>query len=77
MSQRKNSDIKDKIADDADFILCPKFGNSIKKLIETYNDGIDNAKIAKVLLMTEKEVEETYQSAINKIRQYLNIKLKD
>lgn len=60
--------LKQKINSDPDFVYCPRLGNSLKQLLEKYPDGIDDDRIEKVLLMTAEEVEEVYQSAIEKLR---------
>ena len=63
-----------KLNKDEDWIDYPKYKNSIKKLLRNkkYMNGVpDNSVIAKALMMTEKEVEETYQSAIAKLRHQL------
>jgi hypothetical protein len=60
--------IKKRIAEDEDFIYCPRLGNSLDKLIEKNPDGIDDARIQKVLLLTSKELENIYQAAIQKLR---------
>jgi hypothetical protein len=63
--------IKKKIMEDEDFIYCPRLGNSLNKLIEKHPDGIDDERIQKVLLMTAKELESIYNSAIQKLRDAL------
>ena len=60
--------LKNKIMNDDDFIYCPRLGNSLAKLIEKNPDGIDDERIEKVLLMTSKELEATYLSALEKLR---------
>jgi hypothetical protein len=67
--------IKKQINNDSDFIYCPRLGNSIKKLLDIYPDGVDNKRIAKLLLMKEEEVEDVFNSALKKIRK--NLKIKD
>jgi hypothetical protein len=62
-----------KIEEDEDFIDYPKFKNSLKKLAERYPDGVGNETIAKVLNMTEEEVEDTYQGAIKKLQAKLGV----
>lgn len=64
---------KHKILNDEDFIDYPKFKNSLSKLIEKYPEGVEIHTIAKVLNMTEEEVEETYQSAIQKLKDNLGV----
>ena len=69
MSEEK----KHKIEEDEDFIDYPKFKNSLSKLIEKYPEGVDKETIAKVLMMSEEEVEETYASAIKKLQISLGV----
>jgi len=69
MSEEK----KRKIEEDEDFIDYPKFKNSLTKLIEKYPEGVDQETIAKVLMMSEEEVEETYASAIKKLQISLGV----
>ena len=64
---------KEKIMEDEDFIYCPRLGNSLEKLIEKNPDGIDDERIAKVLLMDEDEVETVFQSAIKKFRKSMGL----
>jgi len=67
------SDIKrNKIETEEDWIDSPKYNNSIRYLIEKkYPDGAPDDVIAKVMLMTEEEVEEIYQLCIKKLRKSL------
>jgi hypothetical protein len=64
---------KRKIAEEEDYIDYPKFKNSIKKLIEKYPDGVGKETIAKVLHLSEEEVDETYASAIKKLQKSLGV----
>jgi hypothetical protein len=69
MSEEK----KLKILKEEDFIDYPKFKNSLSRLIQKYPEGVDGAIIAKVLNMTEEEVEKTYDTAIEKIKKKLGL----
>lgn len=60
--------LKKKIMEEEDFIYCPRLGNSLRKLIEKYPDGVDDGRIQKILLLSEKELKNTYESAIKKLR---------
>ena len=60
--------LKNKIMEDEDFVYCPRLGNSLKKMIEKHPDGIDDERIQKALLLSAKELEEIYESAIKKLR---------
>lgn len=64
---------KRRILEEEDFIDHPKYVNSIKKLIEKYPDGVENDVIAKVLNITEDEVEQIYQSAVQKLKKNLGV----
>lgn len=66
-----------KIEEDPDYIYCPRLGNSLEKFSEMYPEGVDDEKIAKVLLIDKEEVEALFASAIDKIRKNLKLKPKD
>lgn len=61
-----------KITRDHDFINSPKHENSLKKFVELNPDGANDSVICKALCMTQKELEETYQCAILKLREGMN-----
>lgn len=65
--------VKERIENDEDFCYCPRLGNSVKNLIEKNPEGVDNERIAKVLLTTEEEIEAIFESAIAKLRKNLNL----
>ena len=65
--------LKKKIAADDDFIYCPRLGNSMARLLEKNPLGVNDDRIKKVLLMDDEEFEETYKSALNKLRSALNV----
>ena len=63
--------LEDRILNDDDYIHCPRLKNSLTNMVNTNPEGVDNERIAKVLLITEEEVEELYQSALRKLRKVL------
>lgn len=63
-----NEDIKKKILEDPDFIKSFKYGNSLSKFLSRNQEELQNNTIARLLMLTEKEVEEIYQEAIDKLR---------
>jgi hypothetical protein len=65
--------LKKKIESDPDFIYCPRLGNSLKIFLEKYPEGVDDSKIAKILLVEEEDVETIFQSAIVKIRKSMGV----
>mgnify|MGYP003346720402 CR=1 FL=1 len=66
-----NQEIQKKILEEEDYIKCPKNGNSIKKFISKNPEGVENYTIAKLLLMSEKKVEELYNEAIEILKKYM------
>lgn len=60
--------LKKRIMEEDDFIYCPRLGNSLSKLLDKYPEGVENDRIQKILLLSEKEVSEIYESAIKKLR---------
>lgn len=77
MTTKNKAKVKKKIEDEPDFIYCPRLGNSLEKFANMYPEGVDNEKIAKVLLMEQEEVDALFESAINKIRKNLKLKPND
>lgn len=76
MAKNKKS-VKERVESEEDFCYCPRLGNSIENLIEKNPDGVDNERIAKVLLTTEEEVDNIFARAIAKIRQHLQLEEDD
>lgn len=72
METEKNNKIKHRIENEIDFVNSPRYENSLKKLMEKNPDGITEDKIAKAMLMEEKEVLDTLISAISKLKLYLD-----
>lgn len=64
---------KERIQNEEDFIFSQKYGYSLKRMMAQNPDGLDNEKIAKVLLMTPEEVEEEFLMAIAKIKKALKL----
>jgi hypothetical protein len=63
-----NDDIKKRILEDPDFIKCFKYGNSLTKFLSRNTEELKDHTIAKLLMITEKELEELYQEAVDKLR---------
>jgi hypothetical protein len=63
----KNEMLK-KIIEDEDFIRCPKVGNSLNRFTQKNYEGVDNAVIARLLMMSEDEVEKNFQETIALLR---------
>lgn len=66
-------DMKSRINNDEDFINYPRYGNSIRNLVENNPNGVDNKKISKALMISEQEVEDAFRSALVKIRKIMGM----
>jgi hypothetical protein len=64
----KNEDIKKKILEETDFIRAPKCGNSLNKFLAKIEKIPDNGTIARLLLLSENEVEELYEQSVQELR---------
>ena len=73
MAKKSKKTTKERILEETDFCYCPRLSNSISNLIEKNPDGVSNERIAKVLLLTEGDVEEIFESALVKLRASLGV----
>lgn len=71
--KKTKEDIQELIFHNEDFIHCPRLGNSLEKLIDKNPDGVDDKRIAKVLLMSEEEVKRIFASALFKLRKAIGL----
>jgi hypothetical protein len=71
MKNVKEKTIKQKVDNDEDFINSPSHRNSLRAFVNKNPEGVDNARISKVLMITEEEVEEAYQIALAKIKEQM------
>ena len=65
----EKNEILKKILEEEDYIRCPKFSNSLNRFTEKNDGGVENSTIARLLMMTEEEVERVYQEAIEQLRE--------
>lgn len=70
-----HDDVKLLLKEDPDFIFSKKFDFSLKNLLERYPEGVSNKMIAKVLLMSEIDVNKTLTDVLTKIRKRLKIEV--
>jgi hypothetical protein len=64
----ERNEILKKILEEEDYIRCPKFSNSLNKFTEK-NESSENPTIARLLMMSEEEVERVYQEAVQQLRE--------
>ncbi|HLD91636.1 MAG TPA: hypothetical protein VI911_11615 [Patescibacteria group bacterium] len=77
MNPKDKKKIQDKIEQERDFIYCPRLNNSLKIFMDSYPDGVEDDRIAKVLLLENNEVDNIFMAAIRKIRKKLKINVRD
>ena len=67
---KNKSVIKQKILEEEDFIYCPRLGNSLQNLMDMVenSNGLSDDRICKILLISQKELDSIYSSAIEKLR---------
>lgn len=63
------SDMLKKILEDEDYIRCPKFSNSLNRFTAKNSEGTENSTIARLLMLSEEEVEQKFQEAIKMLRE--------
>ena len=61
-------DIIKRVMEEEDYIRCPKCSNSLTKFLAKNSEGVDNAVIARLLMIPEEKVEELYEEAVKKLR---------
>lgn len=58
---------------DPEFIYSKRFEYSLDKCIDRYPEGAPDKVIAQCLMMTEEEVEDTFQSVIKKLQKVMKV----
>ena len=60
-----------KIWSDPDFIIAPKYQNSLNKMLKDHPNGVPTKVICKALQITPEELQSIYDSAILKLQKAL------
>jgi hypothetical protein len=61
----------ERVLTDPDFIVSPKFGNSLNSFLDRYPDGVSPLAAARVLGMDENEVVAIRDLALSKMREQI------
>jgi hypothetical protein len=64
----EKSEMLRKIVEDEDYIRCPKCGNSLNRFTQKNSEGVENPIIARLLMMSEEDVEKLYQETLALLR---------
>ena len=59
-----SDNLKELVKNDPDFVYSPKHGNNINSVIKDSDTELSNRKIARLLLISELEVEEMYNKIV-------------
>ena len=62
------TEIQNRIATEEDYIRCPKLDNSLNKFTAKNSEGVENSTIARLLMMSEEDVERVYKEAVQMLR---------
>lgn len=65
----EKNEIQQRIQEEEDYIRAPKFSNSLAKFTARNSEGVENATIARLLMISEEEVERLYQEAVGFLRE--------
>lgn len=63
------NELQQKILEEEDYVRAPKFSNSLSKFLSKNSDGVENATIARLLMISEEEVEKLFQDAVVMLRE--------
>lgn len=64
---------KKKIATDPEYIYSKRFNYSVSECVERFPDGAPLKIIAQALMMTEPEVEETFNEVVAKLKKIMKV----
>lgn len=63
------SELQQKVLEEEDYVRAPKFSNSLTKFLARNSDGVENATIARLLMIPEEQVEKLHEEAIQMLRE--------
>lgn len=64
---------KEKIETDPDYIYCPSSDNSLEKFASKHPNGVNDEKVAQVLLITQEMAKKLYEEAIRLIKEDMGV----
>ena len=64
-------DVRKRLLTEEDYVYCPRFGFSLKRVLEKYPEGLSNDRIAKFLSIDTETLDIFYENTIKKIRNYI------
>lgn len=67
----KMDEIWERLNTDPDFVCLPRYGGSLKRVLERYPDGVPDAMGADALQISVPDYQRIVTSAVEKLRTYL------
>lgn len=61
-------DTERKLKRDPDFVVAPRFGNSLQRLVERFPEGVPDDVCAKALNLLPDEVEQLYHKTVKDLQ---------
>lgn len=62
-------ELQKRVVEEEDYVRAPKYSNSLSKFLANNSDGVENATIARLLMISEEEVVKLHEEAIQILRQ--------
>lgn len=62
-------DVQKRVREEEDYVRCPKLNNSLERFLNKNPDGVENHIVARLLAMSEQEVQELYEEAVEMMRE--------
>lgn len=62
------NELQKRVLEEEDYVRAPKFSNSLSKFLTRNSDGVENATIARLLMIPESEVEKLFLEAIEMLK---------
>lgn len=63
------NELQQRVQTEEDYVRAPKFSNSLSRFLARNSDGVENATIARLLMIPEEEVEKIFQEAVEILRE--------
>jgi hypothetical protein len=76
MAQIEDTELKDKVDNEPDFVNLKRYNYSLERLLERYQDSpIPDRVVAQALNLTEQELNEQFARLVTKLRDRMGVTL--
>lgn len=63
------NELQKRVLEEEDYVRAPKFSNSLNKFVARNSEGVENATIARLLMISEEEVEKLFSEAVEILKE--------